>query len=336
MITMKEIAGEAGLSRFTVSKIFNGNLQVKSRSREKVMAICEKHGYAPNNNAVSLVKGKTMMIGMIVPYITDDFYNEIIELTEELAAAKGYQLIYKSSYNDAQKEADVIKNFMALKVCALIIVPVVCNPNMHIHALAAKHIPVIYLDRPLLKNSRDMYNVLNDNEQSGYDMTEYLIKKKKKPAYMGSFYGETNITAELRRKGYLEAMKKHSLKPFLIPTEFSAQKQDNEIYGYENMVHLLKNTSPPDAVFCVTDAVALGVSRAVREAGFVPGKDIAIAGHDNLRFSSYVTPSLTTMKQPKLLLSKTCIEIADQLIRHQTVSKKKYVFHSELLVRESA
>jgi LacI family transcriptional regulator len=171
MITMKEIAQEAGLSRFTVSKIFNGDLKVKSKSREKVLAICDKHGYAPNNNAVGLVKGKTMMIGMIVPYITDDFYNEIIELTEDLAAEKGYQLIYKSSYNDAEKEADVIKNFLALKVCALIIVPVVCNPNMHIHTLAVKHIPVIYLDRPLHKNSKDIYTVLNDNEKSGYDMT---------------------------------------------------------------------------------------------------------------------------------------------------------------------
>jgi DNA-binding LacI/PurR family transcriptional regulator len=333
---MKEIAQEAGLSRFTVSKIFNGDLKVKSESREKVLAICDKHGYAPNNNAVGLAKGKTKMIGMIVPYITDDFYNEIIELTEELAVSKGYQLIYKSSYNDTEKEADVIKNFLALKVCALIIVPVVCNPNMHIHTLAAKHVPMIYLDRPLLKISKDMYTVLNDNEQSGYDMTEYLIKKKKTPAYMGSFYGETNISAALRRKGYLEAMKVHSKKALLIPAGFSSQKQDNEIYGYENMVHLLKNTSLPNAVFCVTDAVALGVSRAVREAGFVPGKDIAIAGHDNLRFSSYVTPSITTMKQPKSLLAKTCIEIADKLIRNQPVSKKKYIFPSVLIVRESA
>jgi DNA-binding LacI/PurR family transcriptional regulator len=131
-------------------------------------------------------------------------------------------------------------------------------------------------------------------------------------------------------------MKDHCLKPFLIPCEFSSQRQDNEIFGYENMVRLLKNTSPPDAVFCVTDAVALGVSRAVREADFIPGKDVAIAGHDNLRFSSYVTPAITTMKQPKSLLSKTCIELADKLIRNQPVSQKKYVFPSVLIVRESA
>ena len=336
MITMKEIAREAGLSRFTVSKILNGNLKVKDKSREKVLAICDKYGYAPNNNAVGLAKGRTVMIGMIVPYITDDFYNEIIELTEDFAVAKGYQLFYKSSYNDAQKEASAIKNFLSLKVCALIIVPVVRDPDMHIHSLAAKHIPVIYLDRPLSKDSKNMYTVLNDNEKSAYDMTEYLIRKGKTPAYMGSFYGGTNITAALRRKGYQEAMKDHSLKPFLIPCEFSSQKQDNEIFGYENMVRLLKNTSLPDAVFCVTDAVALGVSRAVREAGFVPGKDIAIAGHDNLRFSSYVTPSITTMKQQKSLLGKACIEIADRLIRNQPVPKKKYVFPSELIVRESA
>lgn len=335
MITMKEIAKEAGLSRYTVSKILNGDQNVKTVSRERVLAICDKSGYIPNNNAIGLVKGKTAIIGMIVPYITDDFYNEIIEQIEDLATAKGYQLVYKSSYNDAQKETSVIKNFLALKVCAMIIVPVVSNPDLRIHQLAARNIPVVYLDRPLSRNSKGVYTVLNDNEKSGYDMTEYLIKKGRTPAYLGSFYGESNITPALRQKGYLDAMKTHCLKPFLIPCNYSSQKQDNEIYGYENMVHLLNHAAPPDAVFCVTDAVALGVTKAIREAGFVPGKEIAVAGHDNLRFSSFVTPSITTMKQPKQLLGKTCIDIADKLIKCQPVSRKKHIFSSELIVRDS-
>jgi len=198
MLTMNEIAAEAGLCRYTVSKILNGDKTVKDASRDAVMAICERHGYIPDNNAVGLARGKTNIIAMIVPYITDDFYNEMIELTESIAERKGYRLIYKSSYNNAAKEADVIKGFLALKVCAMIIVPAVESPDMRIHALAAKQVPVICLDRAILKTC---YSVLNDNEGSASTMTEHILGRTSEVAYLGSFYGDANPTAKERRIG---------------------------------------------------------------------------------------------------------------------------------------
>ncbi|MBI4976517.1 MAG: LacI family DNA-binding transcriptional regulator [Spirochaetes bacterium] len=330
---MSEIAKEAGLSRYTVSKILNGDTSVKEASRKVVMAICERHGYMPDNNAVGLVKGKTNIIAMIVPYITDDFYNEMIELTERLIEGKGYRLIYKSSYNDAAKEAEIIQSFLALKVCALIIVPVVEHPDMRIHTLAAKHVPVIYLDRTIRAGG---YSVLNDNEASAAAMTGHLIKRSKDITYLGSFYGDANPTAAGRRNGYMKTMKKNGLNPVFIPCDASTERQDNERFGYENMKSYLKKRGDTKAVFCVTDAVALGVLKAIREAGLVPGKDIFVAGHDNLRFSEFVSPSITTMKQPKEHLCKACVDIADSLIKGRIPRKKQHILISELVIRESA
>ena len=79
MITMLDIAKRSGISRYTVSKVLNGNPSVRPATREKVLAACRKYGYIPDSAAVGLVKGHTNLIGVTVPYLTDDFYSEFIE-----------------------------------------------------------------------------------------------------------------------------------------------------------------------------------------------------------------------------------------------------------------
>ncbi len=333
MITMSQIAGEAGLSRYTVSKILNGDKTVKAASRERVMEICERHGYVPDNNAVNLVRGRSDIIAMIAPYITDGFYSELMELAERRAEALGRRLVYKSSYNDAEKEAGVIKSMLALKVRAMIVAPVVERPDLRIHALAAKNAPIVYFDRPLGEGSRC---VLNDNEDSASTMTAHLLGRTDSVAYLDSFYGASNPTALARRVGYAKTMEASGLAPRFIPTDASSERQDNEKFGYENMASALGRGVSFKAVFCITDAVALGAMKAIREAGLKPGEDILVAGHDDLRFSSFVAPSLTTMRQPKERLSEACVDMAERLANGESVASARVVFKSELVVRESA
>ena len=117
MITMLDIAKRSGISRYTVSKVLNGNPSVRPATREKVLAACRKYGYIPDSAAVGLVKGHTNLIGVTVPYLTDDFYSEFIEKLDRIAPVRGYQLIYRSSYNDGATEAAILRSFLSLKVC---------------------------------------------------------------------------------------------------------------------------------------------------------------------------------------------------------------------------
>ena len=147
MITMLDIAKRSGISRYTVSKVLNGNPSVRPATREKVLAACRKYGYIPDSAAVGLVKGHTNLIGVTVPYLTDDFYSEFIEKLDRIAPVRGYQLIYRSSYNDGATEAAILRSFLSLKVCGLIVVPVVRGADPAIHRLAARRVPVVYFDR---------------------------------------------------------------------------------------------------------------------------------------------------------------------------------------------
>lgn len=332
-INMSLIAKEAGLSRYTVSKILGGDSTVKAESRRRVRELCERYGYLPDDHAVGLVKGKTNLIAMVVPYITDAFYSEIIELTEGFAEGAGYRVLFKSSYNQAAKEAEILKGFLALKVCAMVVVPVVDGPDLRLHALAGKRVPMVYLDRPLASAA---HHILNDNAASAETMTRHLLKKTRDVAFLDSFYGSLNPTAVARRQGYVRAMEARGQRPRFIPVDASRERQDNEPYGFENMARFLEAGGRAEAVFCITDAVALGACKAIYGAGMIPGKDIMVAGHDDLRFGAYAHPTLTTMRQPKERLSQACIQTLDQLICGKRVAEKVQVFGSELVIRESA
>lgn len=332
MVTIDQIAKMAKVSRYTASKVLNGNTTVHAATREKIFAICKKLGYVPNLNAVNLVRRRSTLIGLIIPYITDGFYSSLIEKLEQRIHEKGYILIYKSSYNDAEVESQTIRQFLSLNVCALLIVPVVIHPDKETHHLAAQNVPVVYLDRPFSKNS---YCVLNDNFESAEIMTAHLLKRTRKLAFLDSFYGSSNPTAADRRKGYEAVMRKHHLKPEIITDMDFSGKQDNEDYAYEVMKKFFQSGKTCDGLFCVTDAAAFGAARAVREAGRTPGKDFFIGGHDNLRFSSYANPPITTMEQPQDAICQTALDILFRRIKGENPQQRKYVHSSVLIVRKT-
>lgn len=332
MVTIEEIAKRANVSRYTASKVLNGDLSVRKSTREKIFFICKECNYIPNLNAVTLVRGESPLLGLILPYISDGFYSRMVEKLEHLAKESSQILIYKCSYNDREKEREAIMEFLSLKVSALFIVPVVREPDQNAHDLALKNVPVIYLDRPF---SPDTVCVLNDNYSSACCMTEQLLSRTKDIAFLASFYGEENPTSAARKKGYIRTMEKYGLSPKIIEKKEENIQQDNETYGYKVMKKFFSSGGNCDGIFCITDAAALGAYKAILEAGREPGKDFFIGGHDNLPFSAYLSPPLTTMEQP---VDKMCRKVFSLLFQYRngiTAKKKCHYYKSRLIKRAS-
>ncbi len=147
------------------------------------------------------------------------------------------------------------------------------------------------------------------------------------PAYLASAHGIANKSIADRQKGYLNAMKTHGLDPVIIqPKTHPADDIDVESFGYHTMHDYLGKSNLPNALFCATDTLALGAMRAITEKGKTIGKDIVIAGHDNLSFSAYLNPSLTTADQPKTKIGEAAIETVLKLI--QSGKKQKFIHNS--------
>lgn len=296
MVTMKDVARSAGLSLYTVSKVLNGHAKVRDGTRRRVLQACEALGYERNPHAVNLVSRKTTTIGMIVSQITNPFYGEIIEAADREARRRGYNLVYQCSYLDPAIEASIIRHFQALRVCGLVIAPVVTSANRALLERAEEAFPVVYVDRYF---SPDSSYVVNDNLQSAALATRHLVDRGAPPAYLGSIRSGLNRALQEREVGYSRTMEALGLEPRLIPGNISAAERDNEQFGYENMRAWLDRAQAPKGLFCANDSVAIGAMRALAERGLRIGQDVLVAGHDNLSYTAYMNPPLTTVDQPK-------------------------------------
>lgn len=333
--TMGDVARQAGYSRYTVSKVLNGDPTVADDTRQRVLEVCRALNYVPNPHAVSLVRKHSDSVGMVVTYLTDPFYGEIIRAAEHEAASRGLRLLVQCSYGDAAKEQRIIAAFRTLRVCGVVIAPVVPKANRGLLKELETLLPVVYIDRYLRRQSSF---VMNDNLASSAMLVERLLSRGVSPAYLGSSHGLENVAACQREQGYLETMKRHGQTPVLVPLTLGMGGEDTPLFGYDNMAAWLAQGARPSGLFCATDSLALGAMKALYEAGLQPGTDVLVAGHDDLAFSAYTRPSITTARQPKEQIGRAAVQIVADKIERK-IEPDKHVqrtFASELILRESA
>jgi DNA-binding LacI/PurR family transcriptional regulator len=332
MPTMSDVARAAHVSRFTVSKVLAGDTTVKAAIRARVEAAARTLLYVPNPHAVSLVRGKTATIGIVVSQISDPFYGEIIEVADRWAQQLGRQLVIQCSFGEPAREEQIIQHFLAVRVTGIIIAPCVTPEN---HALLARvegSVPVVYIDRFF---KPDCHYVVNDHYAAAKSVTEHLFTCGRTPAYLGSYQPRSNRAIADRERGYIDTVLAHKGRPLLIPN-VSPLQRDNEQFGFENMDAWLRAHPSPPALFCATDAIALGAMHALENHGLQPGKQVLIAGHDDLPFSAYTHPPLTTVRQPKAKMAEAAVDAVVMLSgRRPPKSFIRKKFKSELVVRES-
>ncbi len=332
MATMSEVAKAAGVSRFTVSKVLQGDPTVKRAIRERVEQAARKLLYVPNPHAVSLVRGKTATIGIIVSRISDPFYGEIIEVADRHAQAHGHQLIVQCSYGEPAREEQIVQHFIALRVTGFIIAPCATPENQDLLARVERSMPVVYIDHVV---KSDCHYVVNDHFGAAKLVTAHLLECGAVPAYLGSSQSKNNRAVADRERGYVAAVTAARGNPALIPIVSTLQR-DDEKFGFENMDASLRAGNRPPALFCATDAIALGALRALENHGLIPGKNVAVAGHDDLPFSAYIHPPLTTVRQPKRQIAAAAVEAVVALSQHSSKQFIRKKFRSELIVRESS
>ena len=331
---MSDVARLAKVSRYTVSKVLNGDGTVKAATREKVMRACRRLSFSPNQNAVNLVRGATNTMGLIVSQVTDTYYGEIMEAADHAARELGWELVFRCSYSEAALEAQIVRHLLALRVRGLIVAPVIGEENRALLLEAERRLPVIYIDRFF---NKDCHYVTNDHYQSAHAITAHLLGARPSVAYLGSSKSRFNRSIADRVRGYLDAVSAAGVEPLLIPTEHCAERRDSERFGYDNLRAYLQAHAAPPALFFANDAIALGGMHALESHGLKPGRDVLVAGHDDLSFSAHCSPPLTTVRQPKQAIAreavKAVIALADGARRKTYIHK---LIQSELVIRESS
>lgn len=289
MVTIKDVAKEAGVAISTVSNVLNNVDVVSEETRVKVLDAAEKLHYVPNMNAKFLKSNKKNSIGLFLTSIQGDFYKDLIQAIHLQCKIKGYQLnIYISNENTSEEIYSMI-------ISSGVEGAIVLNEHLsqeYINRLAMAHMPLVFIDREY--SAEHMSSVIIDSMEGATLAMEYLIKQGHRR--IGYFHGIYNFDDECRYSAYVNVLKKYNLP---IDESIILKGYFEEALAYSEMrVFLLKGIKLPEAFFCGNDEMAWGCVRALMEGGIRVPDDVSVVGFDDNAVARYNTPSITTVHSP--------------------------------------
>ena len=326
-VSIKDIAKLAGVSHSTVSRALSNSRLIPHGTAERIKQIAAREGYTASAVARSLVTNRTEAIGVVVTSIADPFNGEVVAGLEELANEQSYTVILANSQADPNRELDVVRSFSGRRVDGVLVASSRVG-SFHTPLLSELGIPIVLLNNQ--HPSQFAHSVLFDNLTGAKEAAEHLIHLgHRRIAYLGDHFG-LHSDAE-RFAGFSEALGRAGLP---IVEEFIVRgdgKPDGAAHAAQQLLAL---PEPPTAIFCYNDMSALGVMREAAVRGLRIPADLSLTGFDDIFFTSYLSPALTTVRQPMRELGRQAMALLLSLIRGEEAAPSIRI-KGELIVRAS-
>lgn len=327
MVTIKDIANKAKVAPSTVSNVLNNTKPVTDAVRERVFAAVKELGYRPNLVARSLKTKQTRTIGVVVPELTNAFFIEIVNAIEAHLYDHDYTILVCCTRENKQKEEKYLRNLLQRGIDGLVFVGTGLNPDLLLEGL---FVPVVMVDRII---GDRFSSVAINNEQGGYMGARHLLEQgARKIVFLpGPLVLQTNLD---RLQGYQRALTETGMT---YDSSLVIQCADVTYQaGWDAVAGLDAQGAEYDAVFAASDFLAVGAMRRLLHTGRIIPEKVKVVGFDGIPTTEILTPSITTVNQPKEAMGKRAAEILLGLIENEGSQKVNMVFEPELIVRESS
>ncbi|WP_339727015.1 LacI family DNA-binding transcriptional regulator [Maribacter stanieri] len=331
--TLKDIANVLSISTAAVSKALNDDARISVKTKKAVKQVAKELNYQPNHLASALRKGKSNLVGVIVPRTNSSFFSSVVENMEEVLNKAGYNIIITQSNESFEKECKNIDALLYTQVDGII--ASMANETVdlsYFEKIKSYGIPLILFDRG--ENDLNVDYVGIDDYKSSHMIVDHLVSQGcKRIAHIGG-YRRTRIFNN-RIRGYIDAIKKHDLPhddELLIESSLTLED------GRQQIEKLLALKNRPDAVYVASDYAALGSLQVLKEKGIKVPEEIKLVGFGNEPFTSLVTPSITSINQHSEQIGKLAAETFLGYLERDVVvqSLNKIILDSELIVRSSS
>lgn len=342
MVTMTDVAKYAKVSKMTVSRVLSGNGYVKDETRIAVQNAVQALGYRPNLLAKSLVTGRTNVIAYVLPDICDPFFGNVCRGVTDICDELGFTSIVSNATN-----ADSVDNFLNMVIDRKVdgvIFHHLCITQEQVHLLLSNGIPSALIDNEF--TLKDAINVTNENYSGAGMVTEYLISQgyHRIACVRGSMLRDEIQPEDLsyietfqekiwndRTRGCIDTLHQHGMEPFGIYQGRGSAFMDKAFACGQKIVReMLIHSELPDAIYCESDMIALGLLSELLELKISVPQTIALSGHDGLDTCRYLYPRITTVVQPQYeigrLAARSLISKIEGNSQPQTVSVPSTLF----------
>ena len=340
-MTIKEIAGLAGVSTATVSYVINGTRNVSDETKERVLKVIEKSGFRPNSIAKSLRAQNTRTIGVVVEDIRGFPVPSIVNGISEYTERHNYQILLNdlhmlesllNRYDQITYLKDRINNVISwllygARVNAIIYVGMFDRDITNVLNRINNPLVVAY------SLTSDDWNrcVTYDNENISAELTRYLIGMGHRRVGVITGLAHT-LPSKMRMRGLLRAFSEAGL---VLDSSYVQNGDWDYQSGYDCMMDFLKMENRPTAVIAMNDIMAAGAMNAVLDRGLTVPGDVSIVGFDNRGMSSYLRPRLTTVNIDLEKLGLKATETAIEMINKTNSGEHTYTLPCEIIFRDS-
>jgi DNA-binding LacI/PurR family transcriptional regulator len=323
--TILDVARRARVSKSLVSMVIRGEDGVSPKNREAVLQAIAELNYRPNVIARSLVQRRTRILGVMISDLRNPFFGDVVSGIQMRAEELGYRVQFNTGDRVPKLEEAAIESLLELRADGLIL----AAPRVDAAVIerACQAAPVVVLNRDTSDTCSD--SVTNDNLAGAGLVVEHCASLGH--TRIAHIDGGTGAGADVRREGYLRAMRRLGLGDNILTVEGGFTENG----GYQAARELLRHSPLPTAIFAANDVSAIGALKALEEAGLHTPTDVSVAGYDNTSLAALPQISLTSVQQFGADIGRLGMECLFERIEGQRSSPRHEVVAPTLVVRAS-
>lgn len=323
-VTIIEVAKLAGVSPSTISRVLNGTAVVAPETERRVRAAIAELGFSPHPAARQLVMQRTNLIGVLLPEISGAFFSPMLKGIEAGVRAAGYDLLIYSTQN-----GQAARPLGEHNTDGLIIFPGSVD-DTELRRYHKLEFPVVLLHQTPPPDCPFPF-VTVENKDGAEKLVSHLIEihNQRRIVYLQG--PESHEDSFWRERGYREALEAHGI-PF--DPELVASGGFDEVEAASAIENLLLDGVEFDAVFAGDDDAAAGVMAALKQAGRSVPEDVAVVGFDDIPFSRFLSPPLTTVRAPIEQVGREAVRLLVKCIQKRPC-EPEVLLPTELIIRQS-
>lgn len=319
------MAARAGVSIATVSHVLNGTRGTRQETRERVLAAIEELGYSQNQAARNLARGRSSLLGLIISDIRNPFFPEITSGFQDQAIEHDMDALVLNTNYDPQRSLNAVRRLIGLQVPGVAVLTSQIDPAAA-ELLPAAGVASVHLD--LGRVDRNLSRIVVDYACGIAAALAHLGELgHRRIGYIG---GPLQLpSAQVRRKAFLEKSLEMGIEPVrAIDGDFTVRG------GYVACEEMLREP-PPTAIVAGNDLTAIGVLHRAYDGGLRVPEDLSVVGFDDILFSEYTQPALTTVAVPRNEIGKVAFQALWEMISDPEHAGREFRVGTKLVVRQT-
>jgi len=330
-MNIREIAERAGVSAATVSRVINYIPTVDRKLAKRVWNVVGDLGYSPNGQARGLVSGKSRVLGLAVSDMTDSFSSEIIQSFETSAVRCSYEILVTSTLHDSKRIELCVRRMIERRIEGAAVLTFGLE-ELFVEKLRDRGIPLVCVDSE--PDASTVSIIRLDYERGIRQAVQHLVAlRHERIAYVAGPFDSKRDSA--KRSAFEKCMSEIGIPVF---SELIVAGDDTVAGGRRTIAQLAQLRNRPTAIFCSNDMTAIGVMTGACELAFAVPRELSVIGFDDIPFSRFITPPLTTVRVPQAELAAIAFHaLVSELdgTQRETGKSTEYVLDTQLVLRRS-